>query len=152
MQPDHIKWQWSLKSGRTSLVIETLTRISTMTCIPTFMWWRIQYQSLPFIGTHLKYIETQIYQETFALHIRGNILKQKPGGIHHIYQISYHSETSQSLLNFNIIISLTITADTITTHKYAQPSIVISRNFLTIFYGFHNDSPKTTHVTRLLPS
>jgi hypothetical protein len=96
--------------------------------------------------------DTKIYQETFALHIRGNILKQKPGGIHHIYQISYHSETSQSLLNFNIIISLTITADTITTHKYAQPSTVISRNFLTIFYGFHNDSPKTTLVKRLLPS
>lgn len=35
-----------------------LTRISTITCIPTFMWWRIQNQSLPWIGTHLKCINT----------------------------------------------------------------------------------------------
>lgn len=92
--------------------------------------------------------ETQIYQETFALHIRGNILKQKPGGIHHIYQISYHSETSQSL-NFNIIISLTVTADTITTHTHTHSPASLSVGILTIFYGFHNDSPKSTLVARL---
>lgn len=35
------------------LSFNILTRISTRTCMPTLMWWRIQYQSFPFIGTHL---------------------------------------------------------------------------------------------------
>lgn len=37
-----------------------LTKISTMTCMPTLIWWRIQYQSLRFIGTHLK-VSIDIY-------------------------------------------------------------------------------------------
>jgi len=41
--------------GNFQLVTETLTVISTMTSIPTFMWWRSQNQSFLLIGTHLKH-------------------------------------------------------------------------------------------------